>query len=333
MAVTAWRWTGAVVLSFAIAPASARAQSVTAEAEVTVGRSTEDVNAAAIQVRLFGSTKSDWRFFVEGASATTRGVESDAFGAAYPYATGVRPMEAYVEKMFHRGGALFGLRAGRYRTPFGISSRSDHAYNGFSRAPLIRYGENWALSNTFLEAGADVLVGTPSLYVEASAGAPTDEGNSRRRHGLNVVVRAQAYYHSLIVGVSSLRSRPGDSRHLDEGRMVFHGVDARWMRGGVQLRGEWIDGRPFDGVATKGGYLDALVHHERMGPITAVARIERLDYDAGARSAYLRRATAGARVRLTSAFAVQVNVIRQPGLLAGSRNVALDISLTYSTRF
>ena len=32
------------------------------------------------------------------------------------------------------------------------------------------------------------------------------------------------------------------------------------------LRGEWIDGRPFDGVATHGGYVDVIVHLLGMGP-------------------------------------------------------------------
>ena len=27
---------------------------------------------------------------------------------------------------------------------------------------------------------------------------------------------------------------------------MFSGVDGRWMRGGVMLRGEWLTGRPFD---------------------------------------------------------------------------------------
>jgi hypothetical protein len=330
--VNARRWLGAFVLALTVPPGTAYAQSVAAEADVTVGRSSEDVNAAAIQIRLFGATRSDWRFYVEGTWAETRGAESDAFGSAYPY-SGARAMEAFGEKTFRRGRGLVGVRAGRYRTPFGISNRSDHAYNGFLRAPLIRYGRNWALSNNFLEAGLDVLVGTPALHVETSVGVPSDEGDARRKDGVNVVVRGQAYYRSLIVGVSSIRTQPSDPEPWVQGRMIFHGVDARWMYRGVQLRGEWIHGRPFDDVKTKGGYLDASVHHEWMGPVTAVLRAERLDYDADEHSDYLRRQTAGARVRLHPRVSLQVNVIRQPGRLAGDRDFALDGALTFSTRF
>jgi hypothetical protein len=159
--------TAALVLILAAAPRAARAQSVTAEVDVLAGRSTEDVNAAAIQIRLFGATKSDWRFYAEAVWGLTSGGDSDAFGAAYPYDKRVRAMEAFTEKTLHPGGWIVGVRAGRYRTPFGMYGRGDHAYTGFTRAPLIRYGENWALSNNLLEGGAAVLVGRPALALEA----------------------------------------------------------------------------------------------------------------------------------------------------------------------
>ena len=316
-------------------PALAHAQvdtRVTTEVDFTLGRSTEDVNAAAAQVRVFGASRSDWRYFVEAAWGRVTTSPSDAFGAAYPY-SGVRPMEAFVEKTRHRGNVMLGFRAGRYRTPFGISGRSDHAYNGFIRAPLIRYGQNWTISNTFLDAGVSALAGRPDAHLEASVGAPSDEGTMRRQGGLSFVVRGQAYYRSLIVGVSTMRSRPSDPNPWVDGSMVFHGIDARWMRDGVQIRGEWIVGRPFDGVTTDGGYVDALVHTIWMGPVTAVARVEKLDYDADEHSDYLRRYTAGARVRVTGRLSAQINVIRQPLRLEGQHRTALDVSVSYSVRF
>jgi hypothetical protein len=330
MAMKSW---AALLLLSAAVPGVARAQSVTTEADVTVGRSSDDVNAAAVQVRFFGATKTDWRVYFEGAWGMTTDSHSDAFGTAYPYDRRARPMEAYTEKTFHPHGALFGFRAGRYRTPFGISSGSDQAYVGFSRGPLIRYGQNFALSNTFLEGGADVLAGTPSANVEASLGTPQDEGAARRHAGLDVVVRAQTYFHSFILGASSLRANPSDPRPFARGRMIFHGVDGRWMRGGMQVRGEWVFGRPFDGVTTRGGYVDVLIHPVAMGRVTALGRLERLDYDAGPFSEYLRRLTVGARVRVTPAIAVEVNAIQPLWGLPGRRRSALDLGLTYSLRF
>lgn len=303
------------------------------ETDVSAGRSTEGVTAGGFQIRLFGANKHDWRFFLEAAVGSTTDPASDAFGAAYPYDRTLRPMETYLEKMFKPGASLVGIKAGRYRTPFGIYGRSDHAYNGFLRAPLIRYGGNWAISNEFLEAGTDVLVGRPALYVETSLGAPEDASGTPRKPGLDAVVRGQAYYRSLIVGASYLHTQPSDTRSFIHGDMVFRGVDGRWMRDGVLVRGEWLAGRPFDGVATHGGYVDATLHLLGMGPVTAVVRAERLDYDAGEFSEYIRRYTAGARFRLTSVFAASVNLIGQPGGLSNGRRVALDAGITCSVRF
>jgi len=306
---------------------------VTAEADITVGRSTENVNVAAAQVRLFGASKSDLRFFFEAVWSGRTTSTSDAFGAAYPYDNSVRPMEAYVEKMTHPGGRLFGVRLGRYRTPFGIYGRSEHAYNGFLRAPLIRYGTNWSLSNTFLEAGANVVAGTPSLYVEGSVGTPVDEGASRRRQGPDVVIRAQGFYRSFIFGASTMHAKAADRNPWAFGPMVFHGIDGRWMGHGVQIRGEWITGQPFDDVSTQGGYVDAMVHPRPFGPVTAVARVERLDYDAGPFSAYYRRVTVGARVRIASAVALQINGVAPFRDLATTSRKALDVGVTFSHRF
>ena len=131
-----------VVLFAAVVQASpARGQSLTAEVDLTVGYSTDEVGAVATQVRAFGDLKAGVRFYLEGAWARRSDKETDAFGAAYPYGGHVEVIETYGERLFMPGRSLVGIRAGRYRTPFGISSRSDHAYSGFLRAPLIRYDD------------------------------------------------------------------------------------------------------------------------------------------------------------------------------------------------
>jgi len=276
----------------------------------------------------------EWRMWAEVTFAGNyNNRESDAFGAAYPYDRRVRPMELYIERALPKAGRLATIRIGRYREPFGISGRSDHAYTGFTRAPLIRYGDNWALSNTFLTSGVDALIGRPALSLEASVGVSQDEGELRRPDTLDVVVRAQGYWHSTIVGVSHMQSRPSMRGSFVHGPMVFTGVDARWMRGGVLLRGEWLDGRPFDGVATRGGYIDAIVHHTGMGPLTAVARIEKLDYDAGPFSAYYHRVVVGGRSQATRSIGTQVNWLHQPRGLTEGHTSVVDASLTYTVRF
>jgi hypothetical protein len=96
---------------------------VATEADVTIGRSSEDIDAAGTQLRIFGSLPGDWRFLAEATWADTWGGTpddpSDAFGSAYPYNHRVRPMESYVEKT-STSRALWGTRIGRFRTPFGL---------------------------------------------------------------------------------------------------------------------------------------------------------------------------------------------------------------------
>jgi hypothetical protein len=307
------------------------AQSITTEAAMTGGLSSDGVAAAATQLRAFGEAPFGVRFFTEAAWART-GSESDAFGAAYPYGGRVQAIETYGE-WFADSRALAGVRVGRYRTPFGISTGSDHGYNGFLRAPLIRYDGYYALSNNFLEHGIDVLAGIPRLSVEVSVGQPADVGTALRRPGVNRVVRVQSAFGSAIVGVSHIRTQPYQSPRYAFGDAEFTGFDVRWMRGGVQLRGEWIDGRPFDGTSTTGWYADAILHRRSMGPVTAVARIEQLDYETVPEHAlHSKRQSLGARILLREGVSAQLNLLHHTGLLYQPRRVSMDVGITYSVR-
>ena len=319
---------------FAVMLAAGRAaaqQAPVAELSISAGASTEDVEAAATELSVFGEIAPDFRFYVEGAWASRSEVETDAFGAAYPYDKRVRPIEAYAEKLFRGEKVFAGVKAGRYRTPFGIHARSDHAYSGFLRAPLVRYDGYWAISNNFLEGGVDVVVGTPALQFETSLGVPQDVGAAERERGLDRVFRVQGYRGPLIVGVSRVRSRPYMRGSWVHGDSVFTGVDFRWMMGGAQLRGEWITGQPFERPSTTGWYLDATLHKRALGPVVLVARAEELDYDAGAHSSFTERYTTGARIQLSRALVAHVNVIHEPTRPRGERT-ALDGAVTYVIR-
>ena len=136
---------------------------------------------------------------------------------------------------------------------------------------------------------------------------------------------------SWIAGISYIRTRPATSRPFAKGFTEITGTDLRWMKGGVQLRGEWVDGRPFDGTTVRGGYADVFVHRPSMGHVTALARIERLDYLAGPFSEYPRRYTLGAKVRLTRNVTAQINQVYQPfDVNADPGHTSLDFGLTYS---
>jgi hypothetical protein len=324
------------------APTRAQSQSLTTELDLTAGYSSEDhVGAVAGQLRAFGELKSLGRFNVEGTWARRSGDETDAFGAAYPYGGRLQLSEAYGERTFQRGSWVTGVRLGRQRTPFGISGRSDYAYSGFLRAPLIRYDGYWALTNSFLEQGADIIVGTPRVSVEASLGVPGDIGITNRRSGLDRVVRVQGYHRGLIVGVSHIDSEPYYPATWAKGRLEFNGVDVRLMVAGIQFRGEWIAGQPWNGPTTDGGYVDAIIHRPFMGPVTAVLRAERLNYlssvpfkwhDEAYTDWHAHRETAGGRIRLPRGFTAQVDVVRQSRELTEHERTALDVALTYSIR-
>jgi hypothetical protein len=307
---------------------------LTMELTQSGGASTDDVAAAATQVRAFGELGQGIRYLAEGAWAGRSADRHDAFGTAYPYDNSLQVIEAWVERTFRPGTALFSVRGGRYRPPFGIYSSSDHAYIGFLRAPLVRYADYFALSNTFLEHGVDVVAGTPQLSIEAGLGAPADTGEARRRNGLDVVLRGQAFHGPFIAGISYLRTRPFQPAIFAHGRTEFGGVDVRYMRSGVQVRGEWVGGRPFAGTRTDGGYVDLIVHRPAMGPVTGLLRVEHLAYDAIPPFAFTSsRVTAGTRIRLLDTLALSVNVLRhastEPG--EGVRG-ALDVGVTYSLR-
>lgn len=310
------------------------AQGVGSELAVTGGASTDEVTAKAVQGRVFADTS--WvSLFGEASWATVAGPQSDAFGAAYPYERRIEIMDAYAERTFRGERFLGGVRAGRFRTPFGIYGSGDHGYGGLLRAPMIRYAGYWALSNTFLEHGVNVVAGIPSLQAEYTLATPSDVGEDaeKRRAGADQVVRVQAYRGDVVVGASHIRTQPYQPARYAFGRAVFNGVDVRWMRGGFQLRGEWLDGQPFDHAHTRGGYVDAFLHRREMGPVTALARVEVLDYTSAKRTALAKRATIGARVQIADGLYATVNGSHQMGALYSDYRNSADVGVTYTLRF
>ena len=235
--------------------------------------------------------------------------------------------------MVERRSWVRAVKGGRYRTPFGIYAASDHAYVGFMRAPLIRYGEYYALSNHYLEQGANIVVGKPRLTFEGSVGSPGDVGEAIRRPGVTAVVRTQAALGAWILGASYIDTTPYMPARYAPGRARFGGVDLRWMSNGVFVRGEWLGGQPFDGTRTTGGYADLVVHRPMMGPVTAFARAERLAYDADPPFAlYTHRYSAGTRIRVWRTLALSTGVMHQAGQLTERRATAFDVGLSGSWR-
>jgi len=313
----------------------AHAQSMTTEAVVSAGASTDEVSAIGAQLRAFGDVMSGVRFFGEAAWAKSSNDDNDFMGSAYPYNGRVQIIEAYAERTFRPGEALVSIRGGRFRTPFGIYSASDHAYSGFLRPPFFRYDEHEAVSNNFLEHGADLVVGVPRLTLETALGAPADVGTAVRRSGLDAVFRLQGYYGPFIAGVSHMRTSSLKSAEV-EGRADFSGLDLRWSHNGIQARGEWMTGHPFAGATTHGWYADTFVHLVGMGPVTAVARVEQFEREEAGESEEepARRQVIGVRIRLPRALTLNVDVVHRMGSVEAeeSRPTTLDVGLTWSVR-
>jgi hypothetical protein len=339
---------GLALVMLAVAPARAQ-ETIAAELDVTTGYSGEDVGAAALQLRLFGKAPGAVDFFAEavwgdrwaGDAPVIGGglngadpMGTDVFGAAYPYGGRTVLMEIYAERYFRPRGALLGVRAGRFRMPFGIYSRSDYGYSGFLRPPLIRYDGYFGVSNNWLEEGAMFTAGVPQLFVEASVSRPHDVGFAVRRDGTDASVRVQGYRGQFVVGASYARSNPYLPTRFAVGRQVFSGVDVRWAHpAGLQARGELLKGHSYEGVSTIGWYVDGIVHRPGMGPFTALVRGEYLDYDASApRARMAKRLTLATRVRMPGPVTLQLNYLRQRGDLPHIKSHSIDFSATYSFR-
>ena len=336
------RTIAAVLTVLAALPAGASAQTATVstEADVTVGYSSEDaVSASAAQVRMFGETPSRLRFNVEGTWGNRSSNTTDAFGAAsgIPAASSsAKPTSSAWLSASRRptasGSASIAARSGTpvpattpTRGSFAPRSMRDHGY--------------WAVTNNFLERGVDLMAATQRFSIEASLGTPGDTGIARRRAGLDAVVHAQAHVLGATLGVSRMSSEPYGDTAVSKGRVAFTGVDARWMRGGVQLRGEWLGGRAWKGTTTTTWDVDASVHRQVMGPITAVIRTERLSFASVTPYAWRDmmcdedwhglRHSVGARVRLPAGVTAQLSLVRQAEELAedGART-ALDLALS-----
>jgi hypothetical protein len=316
---------------------SAAAQSVTSELSGTAGVSSQDVGVAASQARIFGEVYR-FTFFTEAAWSSTRtwrsGASDEALATAYPY-DGPHVMDAYVESHVGNDRVFSVIRGGRFRTPFGIHDASDYAYNGFLRAPLIRYEGYWGLTNRLFEHGVNVMAGTSRLQGEATLGRPFDASDDyHRRAGADVVLRAQTYAGPFVLGVSHVESHAYDLAFAS-GRMVFTGLDVRWMQAGVQVRSEWLIGRPWDQAQTSGGYVDVMVHRAFMGPATLVGRVETLDYRAAnpAFSSTANGLSAGTRVKVAEGLFVEAGVTRRPSAPYGPVATATDVALTYTARY
>jgi hypothetical protein len=296
---------------------------------VTAGYSTQGVRALSTQLRLFGSPRKGLRYFLEGSAVARGGNRIDVFSSANSYAPGARVEEAYVEQTWGSPKLSAGLRAGQFRTPFGQYYRSDYGYNGFLRPPVTRSTYYWGVGSHWREGGVNAFVAVPHLRLEGSVGYPL-ETPGRPHSRLDNTVRLEGDVGPVILGASY--ARIGNPDYVfNDGGATFGALDLRWMRSGVQVKGEYLWGTNTRGTHVRAWHVDLSVHKECMGPVTALARFEESDWFAGPFSEHTHRVTAGARVQINRNLLGQVNLVHDhPG--PRSARPAVDFALTYSFR-
>ena len=262
---------------------AAGAQTLAVQAQQAVGTSTESITGGAAQVRVLGEPRrraAGGRRRGVGHARSHDGVRRVRHGLSRTAAS-IEIIDAYVEYLRPRGRGLRAVKAGRYRAPFGIWSAGDHA---LSRLPAAAaHPLRWLLRAVERLSRAR-RGGDRRRAASVARGERRPPGRCRRwRCAAPASTRCcapRSAHGPVIVGASYLDTMPDQPPRFAQGRAHFGGADLRVMHAGVLVRGEWIGGRPFDGIATRGGYLDLLVHRPGLGPVTLLGRAERLAYDA-----------------------------------------------------
>ena len=177
------------------------------------------------------------------------------------------------------------MRAGRFRTPFGLHGRRTRLH-GFLRAPLIATRFHWALSNTFLEHGVNVMVAPTRCQFRIHGGASGRRWRTAAPRRLDQVC-AQGYH-----GDSSSATATSDAAYRTPAMPRARRLQRRRRPPGCAAACSCAVNGSTDSRATactRAALHRRLRQSQRDGPITALARMEVLDYDAGARSVLARR--------------------------------------------
>ena len=163
-----------------------------------------------------------------------------------------------------------------------------------------------AISNTASRSSSV----SPRRRSRRASARPADVGEAIRRAGLDTVLRAAGRPRPVILGASYIDTMPVHAGALRARAAPASAASTcAWMRAGVQVRGEWLGGRPFDGTRPPAAMSTSSCIARRWGRSPLLARAERLAYDGAAPHAlYTHRYTAGARVRLWRGLAASAGV-------------------------
>ncbi|HWA83911.1 MAG TPA: hypothetical protein VG820_10775 [Fimbriimonadaceae bacterium] len=194
------------------------------------------------------------------------------------------------------------VRAGRFRSGFGISEWSDYYYNAIIALPIVRFNRLQPyLGLTRFDTGLDVrsIVGP----VEYQVGMVDTDSGAWQWAPKNPdfgVARLQTHFGALIVGASALGRVAGSK---DEDDTEAYGVDFRWTADHLQMRGELV--RLHSGDGWSGGYyVDAFLRPPGLYRTQVGVRAQAVDSLAGAVS---QTYTVGVRQIVTPNLSATLN--------------------------
>lgn len=207
--------------------------------------------------------------------------------------------DAYGE--WHLG--IHRLRWGQFLVPFGIYNRSEQYYVGLISDPLIRdYPADGPRLNDS-EKGLDYLGAWGPWQVEGALFGARAPGIIPS--GGEGSVRLQWFHGPLIVGVNALRDHGRHPLTARRGEARFFGLDLRFSRPTLILRGELVSGR-VPGGSPRGFYVDVLYHPMSLHRVTFVGRTEAVEGQPGD-GRYFSRQTVGLKWDVGNAWAVALN--------------------------
>jgi hypothetical protein len=201
-------------------------------------------------------------------------------------------------------------RLGRFQIPFGIHNRSELYYVGLISDPLVRY---YPFQGPHLEDsanGLEYLRSAGPWQVEAVLLGRGDAIGAVVPRGDEGSLRIQRYTGSLIIGLNAFRSRAPVAGAGNTGEGHFFGLDFRFSRPALILRGEIVTGH-VPGGSPEGFYLDALYHPVRLGRVTVVGRTEAVRGQPRFGGLY-ERETIGLKWEAAPGIAVALNQLIEP---------------------
>jgi hypothetical protein len=156
--------------------------------------------------------------------------------------------------------------------PFGISNRSELYCVGLINGPVIKYSQAEGGQLDRSEVGVGYLRSVGAWQVEAAL-LSHDGLKALTASSGEGTIRLQRCVGPVILGLNGLWGQTRDLQSGTQGAVRFAGLDLRYSRPTLILRGELVAGGVPDGCY-QGFYLDLLYHPVSLHRFTLVGRTE-----------------------------------------------------------